>query len=125
MVEFIKALENTYNKKATVIIFENTEIDNLISDSIEVIKYKDIKCDISFKSNNISSIAIQNETPKAVMQIKMFLSNEYYIPINSKIIVQDEKGRIETYTSSSLPAIYDTHQEIILEKMDREGTINA
>lgn len=40
MVEFIKALENTYNKKATVIIFENTEIDNLISDSIEVIKYK-------------------------------------------------------------------------------------
>lgn len=122
MVEFIKALENTYNKKATVIIFENTEIDNLISDSIEVIKYKDIKCDISFKS---SSIAIQNETPKAVMQIKMFLSNEYYIPINSKIIVQDEKGRIETYTSSSLPAIYDTHQEIILEKIDKEGTINA
>lgn len=119
---FKKKLEQSYTKHADVVIFDNNEVDGFIDEDVEIVKYKDIKCDVSYKN---SFAATQTQVPNASVQIKMFLSDEYIIPINSKILITDEKGRQREYKSSSIPAVYDTHQEITLQEVDRSGDVDV
>lgn len=114
-----KALEGTYDGICTVIERqyikdEKTKIKRL--KEIEVIK--DQPCHVSFEK---VTATVQTETAATTSQgIKLFLPPEITIKSGSKIIV-DQNGIYTEYTASSVPAVYVTHQEIMLE-MFKEWT---
>ena len=69
-------------------------------------------CRLSFE--NIAATA-QTETAATVSQgIKLFMSPEISIQPGSKILVR-QNGMCGVYKASGEPAIFRTHQEIILE----------
>lgn len=82
----------------------------------DVVVIQDQACHLSFKT--IKS-ADQSDTAAAVTQItKLFIAPEITIRPGSKITVV-QSGTTGEYTHSGVPAVYDTHQEIILELFER------
>jgi hypothetical protein len=80
--------------------------------SKEVTVHHDKLCRISYSSNKKSE---QTETANAITQIiKVFTAPELEIKPGSKLIITS-KGRTVEYKNSGVPAVYDTHQEIVLE----------
>ena len=107
------AIERLYDRTCDVVERQAVIDDkNKRTDYKEIIVLEAQKCRISYK--NISS-SNQSETINNITQeIKLFISPDIKIKEGSKIIVK--KGNsIETYKNSGIPAIYDTHQEIVLE----------
>lgn len=68
-------------------------------------------CRLSF--SNISSTSEQDSAPRIQQALKLFISNGVEIPAGSKIVVTQE-GRTDAYASSSKPAVYSVHQELML-----------
>lgn len=69
-------------------------------------------CRLSFEK---TSAAVQTETAAAVAQgAKLFLPPDVSIKSGSKIIVEQNGVRGE-YAASGEPAVYQTHQEVMLE----------
>ena len=102
-----RAIERYYDKTCTVTEYKKTKVNGVVSFA-EVQVLVDIPCRLSYKT-----IASNNETD-SVSQIhqvtKLFISPDVTIPTGSKITVGDV-----AYSRSGVPAVYDTHQEIILE----------
>ena len=106
-------IESAYEGLCTVIECQ------YIRDSVAKIKHqKDVvvlenqPCRLSFE--NIAATA-QTETAATVSQgIKLFMSPEISIQPGSKILVR-QNGMCGVYKASGEPAIYRTHQEIMLE----------
>ena len=73
-------------------------------------------CRISY--SNISTVDTNNEAAKISQTIKLFISNKVDIPAGAKIVVT-QNGLTETYQRSGKPAVYSTHQEIMLELFRR------
>lgn len=69
-------------------------------------------CRVSYSS--ISATKSESEAANVPQIIKLFISNSIDIPEGSKIVVTQE-GRAEIYRRAGKPAVYSTHQEIILE----------
>ena len=71
-------------------------------------------CRISFKTIAASS---DDKISSSSQQIKLFISNE--IDINAGSIIEVFiYGKLVEYKLSGMPAIYSSHQEIILERSD-------
>lgn len=108
-----KIIESQYTGLCTVIEYQS------IKDPItfktthnEVPVLTDIPCRLSFKAISKSN---ENEINNQVtQQVKLFLNSSHIIKTGSKIIV-NQNSRQFTYKNSSEPAIYPTHQEIVLE----------
>lgn len=82
----------------------------------DVVVIQDQACHLSFET--IKS-ADQSDTAAAITQItKLFIAPEITIRPGSKITVV-QSGTTGEYTHSGVPAVYDTHQEIILELFER------
>lgn len=108
-----KAIESTYDSTCTVIEYKQ-EKDPVTKKmgSKEVTVYKDKPCKLSYSSINKSN---QTEVANVVTQIiKVFIAPELDIKPGSKLVITS-KGRTVEYKNSGVPAVYDTHQEIILE----------
>ncbi len=74
--------------------------------------FKNKKCRISFEDIYVNT---QTDTEaKKVQKIKLFIAPELEIKPGSLIIVTG-RGRTTKYKNSGEPAVYDTHQEIIIE----------
>lgn len=71
-----------------------------------------IPCRVSFKTINESSSS-QNAS-HAATEVKLFINPDLDIKEGSKITVT-QNGRINEYGRSGEPAVYFSHQEIILE----------
>jgi len=102
----------------------------LYTDVCNVIQYQDVKnpitrltskqevtvlenqpCRLSFETVHS---AAESDTATAISQnVKLFLAPEIEILPGSKIIVTHE-GRAVAYSQSGIPAVYPTHQEIML-----------
>ena len=52
---------------------------------------------------------------KVITKVKLFIAPEINVMPGSKIVVT-QKGRTTEYKNSGEPAIFDTHQEIMLVK---------
>lgn len=85
--------------------------DNGRDEPTEVQKLHSEPCRLSFSS--ISSTSEQDSAPRVQQALKLFISKDVEIPAGSKIVVTQE-GRTEAYSSSSMPAVYSTHQELVL-----------
>lgn len=75
-------------------------------------------CKLSFKT---ITNAAGSETATAVSQtVKLFLAPEITIAPGSKLVIEHE-GRTDVYAQSGLPAVYPTHQEIMLTAFERRA----
>ncbi len=108
-----QAIESTYDGVATII-----EHHKIKDEQSKLTYFKDKvilenqPCKLSFK--NLST-AKQGESAATITQtIELFISPDITIKPNSKIIVT-QAGVTTDYTYSGVPAVYDTHQQIILE----------
>jgi hypothetical protein len=88
-----------------------TDLNTNITKQNEVTTLANQKCRLSYK---VISSAKEKEIATVSQSVKLFISPEVDIKPNSKISIT-HCGRILEYSRSGLPAIYDSHQEIILE----------
>lgn len=76
----------------------------------------DQPCRLSFET---LKTAQQTESAAAITQIiKLFLAPEIRVNPGSKVTVEQD-GVTADYKCSGVPAVYPTHQEIILELFER------
>lgn len=112
-----KAIESTYEGVLTV-----TEHQKVTDENTKLTNYQDVvvmenqPCHLSFETLNS---AVQSESAAAVTQTtKLFVSPDFVIKAGSKITVT-QAGVTADYTCSGIPAVYETHQEIIIELFER------
>ncbi|WP_313132637.1 hypothetical protein [Anaerocolumna sp.] len=108
-----KAIESMYDSTCTVIEYkQEKDPDTKKMVSKETTTYKDKPCRLSYSSNKKAD---QTEAANAVTQIiKVFIAPELDIKPGSKLIISG-RGRTTEYKNSGVPAVYNTHQEIVLE----------
>lgn len=106
-------------------------IEMLYEHTCSIVEYKDVKnpvtkvtkpqevtvlenqpCKLSFSNVRPSQ---QTESANSINQVvKLFIAPEIVIKEGSKITVS-HNGRVSKYKNSGVPAIYSSHQEIVLE----------
>lgn len=112
-----QALESLYDGKCSVYEYQKVR-----DETTKLVKHEEAcvltgqPCRLSFEK---STAVLQGESSAAVGQIaKLFLAPEIKIKAGSKICVT-QAGINTDYTYSGVPAVYPTHQEIILELFER------
>lgn len=113
MVNARKAVESAYTGVCTVVEFQNVR-DPIsgITKPREVTVTENVPCRVSFESK---SAAVPALTAAAAPQgVRLFLAPETKIKSGSKVIVTQNGVTVE-YAASGAPAVYITHQEIMLE----------
>lgn len=108
-----KAQEAFYEGTCTVIEYRNVmDETSKITRQKEVAVLENQPCKLSFE--NLCA-AGQTETAATISQgLKLFLSPEITINSGSKLIVT-QNGVTGEYSASGVPAVFPTHQEIVLE----------
>lgn len=108
-----KAVESLYSGICTV--YEHRKVKDAgtkLTGFEDILVLENQPCRLSFERINA---AVQGESAAGVSQaIKLFLSPEIVIKPGSEITVT-QNGITADYTSSGVPAVYQSHQEIILE----------
>ena len=116
MASMRKAIEKMYTDTCDVI--EHQKVTDPITKKTG---FKDTPvilaqpCRISYKSIPATG---DGDTASVSQEIKLFISPDEVIKAGSKIEVT-HKGVTTAYKRSSKPAVYETHQEIVLELFDR------
>lgn len=111
-----KAIESTYAGIVTVSEYQKVKdpVTHLTSYK-EVVVLENQPCKLFFES---ITTAIQTEAAATISQaVKLFISPDITIKPGSKIQVI-QTGVTTEYSSSGVPAVYPTHQEIMLELFD-------
>lgn len=112
-----KAVESTYDGIAIVEEYRQVkdEVTKLASGK-PVIVLENQPCRLSFERLQIVN---QTQSAATVTQTtKLFISPDVIIKPGSKITVT-QAGKTAEYTYSGVPAVYDTHQEIVLDLFTR------
>lgn len=111
-----KAIESTYEGVVTVTEYQNvTNPVTHITHSEKVVVLENQPCKLSFET---ITTAVQTETAATISQaVKLFISPDVTIKPGSMLTVT-QNGVTTEYTSSGVPAVYPTHQEIMLELSD-------
>ena len=112
-----KAIEMTYDCTCNVIEQEEYKKENKSTRFRETTVAENKKCKLSFETITQNG---QDDIKANVSQItKLFIAPEITIKDGSRIEVTDVLGKKTIYKSSGQPAIYQTHQEIMLELVER------
>ena len=108
-----KAIESQYTGVCTVIEYGKIRDEvTKITRHGEMTVLENQPCKLSFEK---TAAAVQTETAAAVGQgVKLFIAPEVEVKPGSKIIVA-QNGRRGEYLASGEPAVYASHQEIMLE----------
>ena len=116
MIAARKAQESGYCGIATVVEHRKIVDGNHLTNYQDVVVLENQACKLSYESIKQST---QGESAVEVTQaIKLFISPDVAIKPGSKITVT-QSGVTEDYTCSGVPAVYPTHQEIILDLFER------
>lgn len=108
-----RAQEASYDGRCTVVEYRQVKNETTkLTGKKEVVVMEDQPCRLSYEK---LSAASQTETAAGITQgIKLFLAPEAVIKEGSKIIVMQNRVT-GVYCASGKPAVYSTHQEVILE----------
>lgn len=107
-----KSLEKLYTDSCNIYEYKKVKDPKTKRTTFKnVLVYEDVKCRISFK-NITSTVPTEKEAMTKQVTI-LFINPELNIKPNSIIEVERE-NRILKYQNSGTPAIYRTHQEIVL-----------
>lgn len=113
MVKGRKAVESAYTGVCTVIEFRNVKDPvSKITKPREVTVRENVPCRISFEGKHAAASAMT--AAEIAQRIRLFIAPEIKIRSGSKVIVT-QNGITSEYAASGAPAVYVTHQEIILE----------
>lgn len=108
-----KALESQYDSICRVIEYRQEKdpvTKKTVSREVEV--FQDKPCKVSYSNGKNAN---QTNVANAISQgIKVFIAPELDIKPGSKLVITG-KGRTTEYKNSGVSAVYDTHQEIVLE----------
>lgn len=107
-----KALEMLYEGTCSIIGYEKIKRENGSTGFSEVIKHENQPCRLSFEK--ITGTNMKDGAAQVSQTTKLFISPDVVIDAGSKLVVT-QNGITTEYKRSGEPAIYDTHQEIILE----------
>lgn len=110
-----KEFEKMYDSKCD--IYKNKEITkaNMSIGYEEVKVYENEPCRVSSSSKTPSSPT--DNMSNISMNIKLFISPNIKVMPGSRIVVTSKKEQL-AFKSSGIPAVYDTHQEIVLESFE-------
>lgn len=108
-----KAIESTYDGVAVVEEYQKVkDAVTKLTNGKAVVVLEHQPCRLSFEKLQTAN---QTESAASVTQTtKLFISPDINIKPGSKITVT-QAGKTTAYTYSGVPAIYDTHQEIVLD----------
>ena len=107
-----KAIESLYAGKCTITEHQKVKKENKSTGFQDVVVLENEPCRLSFKTITDTS---SSGTASAVTQsVKVFLAPEIQVKPGSKLTITQNDVTTE-YKSSGKPAIYSTHQEIVLE----------
>ena len=107
-----KAIESLYDGTCTVTVQEEYEEENGATGFRPVVTIENEPCHLAF-SNTTS--AKEGEVAATVSQVtELIIAPEVSIAPGSKITVT-QNGVATDYTRSGKPAIYATHQQIVLD----------
>lgn len=112
-----KMIEELYEDRCSV--FEKQEVfdeSRKVHKDKEIEVIKDEPCRLSFETLKADEEA--NPAQKVVQDTKLFLRPGLVVKEGSKIVVK-HNGREDIYTRSGIPAVYMTHQEIMLKPFER------
>lgn len=112
-----KAMEATYYGVLTVT--EHQKVQNeesKLTERKEVVVLENQPCRLSFEK---LQTAIQSDSAATITQVtKLFVSPDIKIKASSKITVTQDNVTTD-YECSGVPAVYPTHQEIVVELFRR------
>ena len=112
-----KAIESLYDGKCTITETREAENEDHTTSQEDVDVYTDIPCRLSV--NTISAASDSDNGAASVSKvIKLFLSPDVAITSGAKVTVT-QCSLSGVYRSASEPAMYHSHQEVILELQDR------
>lgn len=109
-----KAIESTYEGVCSIVEYKAvTDGETKITRHKEITVLEKQPCKLSFEKLNA---VVQTDTAAAISQgTKLFISPEITINSGSKIVVV-QNGVTGEYSASGIPAVYASHQEIMLEQ---------
>jgi len=112
-----KAQESQYSGMMTVTESHHVRDEvTKLTEQKDVVVFENQPCKLSFET---SKSAQQTESAAGITQIiKLFLAPETTVKPGSKVTVTQD-GMTADYKCSGVPAVYPTHQEIILELFKR------
>ncbi len=112
-----KAIEDTYEGSATVVEHKKArDKETKLTDYEDVMVLENQPCKLSFA--NITAVDSDKSAASTRQTVKLFISPDVTIKPGSKIIVT-QSGVTTEYTHSGVPAVYATHQEIVLDLWER------
>lgn len=106
------AIESHYDAVCDIIERRAVIENNITKNKEEVIVESEKPCRVSFE--DIYANTETDTEAKKIQKIKLFIAPELVIKPGSKIVVT-RKNRVTIYKNSGEPAVYDTHQEIMLD----------
>lgn len=113
MVKARKAIEKLYIGTCTITEHQKVKKENKSTGFADVVVLKEQPCRLSYKT--ITSTK-QDEAAASLIQVaKVFLAPEIHVKPGSKLTIT-QNGVTTEYQNSGEPAVYSTHQEIILEQ---------
>lgn len=113
MVKARKAIEAMYDGTCTITEHQKVKNADKSTGFKDVVVLKDQPCRLSFKT--ISQTNPNENGAAAMVQVtKLFIAPEIALKAGSKITVM-QNGVTTEYKNSGKPAVYTTHQEVILE----------
>ena len=116
-VEARKAIESLYDCTCDILEYQEVEKKNKSIGFEETIVIENQPCRISFETLS-AVISTEEKATERVISSKLFISPDITIKEGSKITVTKKDVKTD-YKSSGVPAIYETHQEIMLEPFER------
>lgn len=112
-----KAIESLYDSTCNIIEYHEVQNENKSTGFKEIVVVENQPCKLSFETLSTVNNQEDNASEK-IISTKLFISPDILINPGSKISIT-YKDTTTDYKFSGKPAIYDTHQEIMLEIFDR------
>lgn len=107
-------IESLYEDTCTIYKASAVKADGITSMTWTA-AYEGIPCRLSFSSisaNTSGDVDTVNQT------VKLFVGPNVDVPDGSRITVKRSTGHVTNWQRSGLPAVYSTHQEIMLAPME-------
>ena len=110
-----KAIESMYEYTCTIQEYKSVkDLVTKLTSKKEITVLEDQACNIPYQ--NVKN-ANSTESATVITQvIKLIIAPEIVIKPGSKLIITDKRNNtVSEYKNSGVPAVYSTHQEIVLE----------
>ncbi|KAE9633799.1 hypothetical protein GND95_08680 [Defluviitalea raffinosedens] len=106
-------IESLYEGSCTITEYQsNMDPITKVTKFQEKVVIENHPCRLSFK--NISPVNSEGSVNSSIQEIKLFIAPEIVIKPGSKITV-NQNGVTRDYEGAGEPAIYPTHQELVLK----------